>query len=125
MRWRRTTSTSHSLAKGESRRSNGWWTGIAFTNAGLSAGEVTVTYVAGGVSVVQNLVVPAQSVKSFLLGDLNLALPAFTPIYAHVSSTCDLNAFVMLGDGVQAQGYLGLSGNCCCGVASGIAGCGP
>ena len=97
-----------------------WWTGIALTNATSSDADVTITYVADGVSVNQVLTVSARTVKSFMLDSVDLAaLPALAPIYAQLTSSAPINAFVMVGDNDQAQGYLGLCGSCGCGAASG------
>ena len=98
-----------------------WWTGIALTNATKVASDVVITYVADGVVLTQAVAVPAQSVKSFVLStveDLD-TLPAGKPIYAQVKSSSSLNAFVMIGNGMEAQGYLGLCGECGCGAAAG------
>ncbi|MEA3332789.1 MAG: hypothetical protein U9Q58_04235 [Pseudomonadota bacterium] len=103
----------------------GWWTGIALTNATKKASDVTITYVADGITLEQAVEVPAKTVTSFLLdGVAGIdTLPAGKPVYAQVKSSASLNAFVMVGNGAEAQGYLGLSGNCCCGVASGLGFC--
>ena len=99
-----------------------WWTGIAVTNANPDlAADVTITYVADGVTLEQKLTVPKMTVKSFMLNSVPGldTLPAGKPIYAQAKSTVGVNAFVMIGNGLEAQGYLGVYGDCCCGVAPG------
>ena len=105
-----------------------WWTGIALTNAYKNSmgipmeAEVTITYVADGVTLTQELVVPKLSVQSFMLSSVPGldTLPAGKPIYAQIQSSVGINAFVMIGNGAEAQGYLGTAGNCCCGIATGF-----
>jgi len=99
-----------------------WWTGIALTNTGKKATSVSITYVADGVNLVQKILLLEKSVRSFSLSeveDLFSTLPSGSPIYAQVKSAKPINAFVIIGDGTRAQGYLGLHGECGCGVASG------
>ena len=99
---------------------SGWWTGMAFTNPAKSPVEVKVTFYAAGTSASYTFVVPAKSSDSFVLNSILddlVGLDTTAPIYATATGSGAINAFVMMGDGFQAQGYLGLAGACGCGDA--------
>ncbi len=98
---------------------SGWWTGMAFTNPASTPVEVLINFYAAGTSASYTFVVPAKTSEAFVLSSILddlVGLDTTAPIYATATGSGAINAFVMMGDDFQAQGYLAVAGDCGCGA---------
>ena len=101
---------------------DGWWTGLALTNAWKGDVKATITFYADGESASKEVTVPAKSVEAINIGDVlaELDLPTDKPMYAGIISEHGLQGYVTIGYGLElAQGYLAPLGDCRgCGTCS-------
>lgn len=102
---------------------DGWWTGVAVTNAQKATAKVKITFFADGQSAMKEIDIPAQSVETLNIGDIlaELNLPTDKPMYAQATSDVSVIGYVTIGYGLElAQGYLApfaYNGECGCGVS--------
>ncbi len=93
-----------------------WWTGIALTNPTTSTDTVAITLYADGQSETTTVSVDPMSVKTVNASDLLGALPE-AAMYGNIVSSGSVEAFVMIGTGMDAvQGYVAPDGPCGCGA---------
>ncbi len=100
----------------------GWWTGLALTNANATSTTATITFYADGESASKTLEIDAKTVETLNLGDILAELPlpkTDVPMYAKIVADQGLQGYVTIGYGLElAQGYLVPKGACeGCGVS--------
>ena len=102
---------------------DGWWTGVALTNAEKTAAKAKINFFVDGQSASKDIVIPAQSLETLNIGDIlaELNLPADKPMYAEIASDGSISGYVTIGYGLElAQGYLApwaINGHCGCGAS--------
>ena len=112
---------------------SGWWAGMAFTNNCSKPALVELSFFAAGTTAKYTFAVPAKSVETLVLSAIldDLAgLATDAPIYVNVvaaaaidtkiEGACGVSAYVMMGNGTEAQGYVAPYGPCGCGYAGSL-----
>ena len=99
----------------------GWWTGLALTNANKVKVKATITFYAEGQTATSSVNIAKLSVLPINVGAMlaDLDLPLDKPLYAKIAASKGIQGFVTIGYGLDlAQGYLVPCGDCGCGTGS-------